>query len=180
MITVTGTCGLQWQPGTLAPRWEPQGLNLDILASRHSVTIGKRLISPTKTQPKHSHHHTANLSSPPTTAIIMSSEPSLTINGSASSISRSSLPHSSPLYTAYPTSFREVLQITCLLLIASYLARTVATQQLCSNRLFNADKGSVFTRDGRNALEASVIVSRGYRKRGVASLCELRLRIQSC
>src|SRR5262249_4348642 len=33
--------------------------------------------------------------------------------------------------------------------------------------LFNSGRGAVFTRDGTNELEASVMVSRGYKKRGV-------------
>ncbi|PUU80033.1 nucleophile aminohydrolase [Tuber borchii] len=100
----------------------------------------------------------------------MPQKPSLTINGGAGSISRSSLPPSSPLYTAYTTSLREVLQTTYPLLLAGHSALAVATHAVTlleNNPLFNAGKGSVFTRDGRNELEASVMVSRGYRKRGV-------------
>ncbi|PUU80396.1 hypothetical protein B9Z19DRAFT_1123648 [Tuber borchii] len=58
----------------------------------------------------------------------MFQKPSLTINCSASSISRPSLPHSSPLYSLYPTCFRQVLQTTHPLLIASYSVVTVTTQ----------------------------------------------------
>ncbi|CAZ81387.1 unnamed protein product [Tuber melanosporum] len=100
----------------------------------------------------------------------MPQKPSLIIHGGAGSISHSSLPPSSPLYTAYTTSLRQVLQTTCPLLLAGHSALTAATQAatlLENNPLFNAGKGSVFTRDGRNELEASVMVSRGYRKRGV-------------
>ncbi|RPA91155.1 N-terminal nucleophile aminohydrolase [Choiromyces venosus 120613-1] len=100
----------------------------------------------------------------------MPRKPSLTIHGGAGSISHSSLPPSSPLYTAYTTSIREVLESTYPLLLAGHSALTAATHAatlLENNPLFNAGKGSVFTRDGRNELEASVMVSRGYRKRGV-------------
>ncbi|PWW77921.1 N-terminal nucleophile aminohydrolase [Tuber magnatum] len=100
----------------------------------------------------------------------MPQKPSLTIHGGAGSISHSSLPPSSPLYTAYTASIREVLRATYPLLLAGHSALTAATHAVTlleDNPLFNASKGSVFTRDGRNELEASVMVSRGYRKRGV-------------
>lgn len=42
-----------------------------------------------------------------------------------------------------------------------------AVLQLEDNPLFNAGRGAVFTRDGLNELEASVMVSRGHAKRGV-------------
>lgn len=44
---------------------------------------------------------------------------------------------------------------------------THAVVQLENNPLFNSGHGAVFTRDGINQLEASVIVSRGFKKRGV-------------
>jgi L-asparaginase len=44
---------------------------------------------------------------------------------------------------------------------------THAVTLLENNALFNSGHGAVFTRDGTNELEASVMVSRGYRKRGV-------------
>ncbi|AEO63941.1 uncharacterized protein THITE_2109557 [Thermothielavioides terrestris NRRL 8126] len=44
---------------------------------------------------------------------------------------------------------------------------THAVVQLEDNPLFNAGRGAVFTRDGTNELEASVMVSRGRAKRGV-------------
>lgn len=44
---------------------------------------------------------------------------------------------------------------------------TYAAEQLENSPLFNSGHGSVFTRDGINELEASVMVSQGYRKRGV-------------
>jgi L-asparaginase len=42
-----------------------------------------------------------------------------------------------------------------------------AVEKLENNPLFNSGHGAVFTRDGINELEASVMVSRGHRKRGV-------------
>lgn len=44
---------------------------------------------------------------------------------------------------------------------------TFAVTQMENNPLFNAGHGAVFTRDGINELEASVMVSRGHAKRGV-------------
>lgn len=44
---------------------------------------------------------------------------------------------------------------------------TYAVQLLEDNPLFNSGHGAVFTRDGLNELEASVMVSRGFKKRGV-------------
>ncbi|KAI1073789.1 N-terminal nucleophile aminohydrolase [Whalleya microplaca] len=46
-------------------------------------------------------------------------------------------------------------------------AATHAVIQLEENPLFNSGRGAVFTRDGTNELEASVMVSRGRAKRGV-------------
>lgn len=61
--------------------------------------------------------------------------------------------------TASPSSPSELpssLQTAC-----------YAVALLEDNPLFNSGKGAVFTRDGINELEASVMVSRGYKKRGV-------------
>ncbi|KAI1743047.1 L-asparaginase precursor [Xylaria scruposa] len=44
---------------------------------------------------------------------------------------------------------------------------TYAVVKLENNPLFNSGHGAVFTRDGINELEASVMVSRGFAKRGV-------------
>lgn len=44
---------------------------------------------------------------------------------------------------------------------------THAVVQLENDPLFNSGHGAVFTRDGINELEASVMVSRGFKKRGV-------------
>ncbi|KAF6524102.1 hypothetical protein HZS61_012601 [Fusarium oxysporum f. sp. conglutinans] len=44
---------------------------------------------------------------------------------------------------------------------------TYAVRLLENNPLFNSGHGAVFTRDGAIELEASVMVSRGYKKRGV-------------
>ena len=46
-------------------------------------------------------------------------------------------------------------------------AATFAVTLLENDPLFNSGHGAVFTRDGINELEASVMVSRGFKKRGV-------------
>jgi isoaspartyl peptidase/L-asparaginase-like protein (Ntn-hydrolase superfamily) len=46
-------------------------------------------------------------------------------------------------------------------------AVTASVMALEDDPLFNAGRGAVFTRDGINELEASVMVSRGRAKRGV-------------
>ncbi|CAJ2505789.1 Uu.00g131830.m01.CDS01 [Anthostomella pinea] len=46
-------------------------------------------------------------------------------------------------------------------------AATYAVTKLENDALFNSGHGAVFTRDGINELEASVMVSRGFAKRGV-------------
>lgn len=51
-----------------------------------------------------------------------------------------------------------------------------AVRQLEDNPLFNAGRGAVFTRDGINELEASVMVSRGRAKRGVGVMGLRRVR----
>lgn len=53
---------------------------------------------------------------------------------------------------------------------------TFAVTQLEDNPLFNAGHGAVFTRDGINELESSVMVSRGYLKRGVGVMGLRRVR----
>ncbi|CAM1505725.1 Fc.00g113620.m01.CDS01 [Cosmosporella sp. VM-42] len=53
---------------------------------------------------------------------------------------------------------------------------TYAVVLLEANPLFNSGHGAVFTRDGINELEASVMVSRGYKKRGVGVMGLRRVR----
>ncbi|OAA69077.1 L-asparaginase precursor [Cordyceps fumosorosea ARSEF 2679] len=53
---------------------------------------------------------------------------------------------------------------------------THAVAQLEDEPLFNSGHGAVFTRDGVNELEASVMVSRGFRKRGVGVMGLRRVR----
>jgi L-asparaginase len=100
----------------------------------------------------------------------MSSTPRIILHGGAGSISRTNVPPDSPAYQAYVSSLRQILTST----YTSLLAGASALDAACSavvlfedNPLFNCGKGAVFTRAGKNELEASVMVSSGYGKRGV-------------
>jgi L-asparaginase len=69
----------------------------------------------------------------------------------------------------YRKSLRFILNSAYVLLSRGADALEVATHAVTlleDDPLFNASKGAVFTRDGKNELEASVMVSRGKRKRG--------------
>ncbi|EPE25657.1 N-terminal nucleophile aminohydrolases (Ntn hydrolases) [Glarea lozoyensis ATCC 20868] len=104
--------------------------------------------------------------------------PRLIIHGGAGNILPSNLP---PLkYKAYHDSLLRILAETHRFLTspssfpletsASATALdtvTYAVTQLENNPLFNSGHGAVFTRDGVNELEASVMVSKGKKKRGV-------------
>ena len=59
------------------------------------------------------------------------------------------------------------ITITTTTLPSALAVATHAVVLLEQNPLFNAGHGAVFTRDGINELEASVMVSRGHAKRGV-------------
>ncbi|MCJ1254210.1 hypothetical protein MMC24_002024 [Lignoscripta atroalba] len=93
----------------------------------------------------------------------------LIIHGGAGAITRSNLPPAS--YSAYTSALLSVNRSTSLLLSRGTPALDAATNavtHLENNPLFNCGKGAVFTRSGTIELEASVMVSRGYRKRGCA------------
>jgi L-asparaginase len=104
--------------------------------------------------------------------------PRLIIHGGAGNILPSNLPP--PKYKAYHDSLLKILAETHRFLTspssfplststsASALdTATYAVTQLENNPLFNSGHGAVFTRDGVNELEASVMVSKGKKKRGV-------------
>lgn len=96
-------------------------------------------------------------------------KPRVIIHGGAGNITREYLPPKS--YQSYRASLLIILRYTEI-----YLARganaldaaTYAVRLLEDNPLFNCGHGAVFTRTGTIELEASVMVSRGYQKRGVA------------
>ncbi|KAK4156602.1 nucleophile aminohydrolase [Chaetomidium leptoderma] len=72
-----------------------------------------------------------------------------------------------PTQTGNPPSPTGNPHSSSLLLPTALAVATHAVTLLENNPLFNAGHGAVFTRDGTNELEASVMVSRGHAKRGV-------------
>ena len=81
----------------------------------------------------------------------------------------STLPPS--LWAQYRSSLLSILRSTSSLLDSGASALDAATHAVAifeEDPLFNCGKGAVFTRDGTIELEASVMVSRGWRKRGAA------------
>jgi len=111
---------------------------------------------------------------PPSSSIT----PRLIIHGGAGNILPSNLPPQK--YKAYHDSLLRILSHTHHFLTspssfplatassASALDTvTFAVTQLEDNPLFNSGHGAVFTRDGVNELEASIMVSKGKKKRGV-------------
>ncbi|RPA72050.1 N-terminal nucleophile aminohydrolase [Ascobolus immersus RN42] len=98
--------------------------------------------------------------------------PRLIIHGGAGSITRTNLPPDSASYRAYVSSLSAIVKETFPLLTSHNTALDVAVHAvklLEDNPLFNAGKGAVFTTEGKNELEASVMVSGGpgAEKRGV-------------
>ncbi|MCJ1295845.1 hypothetical protein MMC34_007409 [Xylographa carneopallida] len=94
--------------------------------------------------------------------------PRIIIHGGAGNITRANLPP--PAWSLYRNSLLHILRATSALLASGTSALDAATSAatlLEENPLFNCGKGAVFTRAGTIELEASVMVSRGYRKRGV-------------
>lgn len=95
--------------------------------------------------------------------------PRIIIHGGAGNITRDNLPEKA--YNAYRSALLAILHD------ANYRLRlpgataldvsTYAVTLLENNGLFNSGHGAVYTTEGRHELEASVMVSRGYRKRGV-------------
>ncbi|KAK4168203.1 nucleophile aminohydrolase [Cladorrhinum sp. PSN259] len=107
-------------------------------------------------------------------------QPRIIIHGGAGQITPETLPPT--LYHEYRASLLTVISKTHAymltplpsptassrpLLPSSLAVSTYAVTLLEDNPLFNAGHGAVFTRDGTNELEASVMVSRGHSKCGV-------------
>ncbi|MCJ1304960.1 hypothetical protein MMC08_007773 [Hypocenomyce scalaris] len=93
--------------------------------------------------------------------------PRLIIHGGAGNITRANLPPSS--YTLYASTLLHINRSTTNLLARGAPALDAATHAVSlleDSPLFNCGKGAVFARNGTIELEASVMVSRGYRKRG--------------
>jgi L-asparaginase len=94
--------------------------------------------------------------------------PRIIIHGGAGNITRDNLPPKS--YSAYRESLLSILsRAEDKLRVPGAAALDVATfavSLLEENPLFNAGRGAVYTTNGTHELEASVMVSKGYIKRG--------------
>ena len=95
--------------------------------------------------------------------------PRIILHGGAGNITRENLSKDS--YLAYRNAMLDILQdANSKLLLPGANALDIATYAVSlleNNGLFNSGHGAVFTTAGTHELEASVMVSRGYRKRGV-------------
>lgn len=105
-------------------------------------------------------------------------KPRIIIHGGCGNITRANLPASQ--WSAYRSSLLSLLQSSSHALsnphaTALDIATTTVTH-LEDNPLFNAGRGAVFTRAGTIELEASVMVSQGYRKRGVGVMGVTRVK----
>lgn len=105
-------------------------------------------------------------------------KPRIILHGGCGNITRDNLPPK--LWQAYKSSLLSILHNSVTELSKPHAtALSIATQtvtQLENNPLFNAAHGAVFTRNGTIELEASVMVSRGYRKRGVGVMGVTKVR----
>ncbi|KAL8399699.1 hypothetical protein RB594_000195 [Gaeumannomyces avenae] len=108
--------------------------------------------------------------------------PRLIIHGGAGNITPGNLPPDR--YNAFRTALLTIVSKTHTYITTPRDSRLPtaldaavnAVLQLEDNPLFNAGHGAVFTRDGVNELEASVMVSRGRAKRGVGATGLRRMR----
>ncbi|KAL7811587.1 N-terminal nucleophile aminohydrolase [Trichoderma gracile] len=119
-------------------------------------------------------------------------QPRLIIHGGAGNIQRSNFP--AEKYAAYRDALLSIVTKTQAFMNSSSTSSpypypekrtrppsaldiaTHAVVLLEDNPLFNSGHGAVFTRDGINELEASVMVSRGLKKRGVGVMGLRRVR----
>ncbi|CAI6331768.1 unnamed protein product [Periconia digitata] len=104
--------------------------------------------------------------------------PRIIIHGGAGNITRNTI--SKERYDAYQASLRRILAESATLLnqkgATALDVATYAVSLLEDDELYNSGKGAVFTRKGKNELECSIMVSNGYRKRGVGCMMLQRAR----
>lgn len=97
-------------------------------------------------------------------------QPRVIIHGGAGNITKDNL--SPALWIEHRDALMTILQSTRQILQAQQTTAIDAAEHAVSlleeNPLFNAGKGAVFNLAGENELEASIMVSRGKRKRGAA------------
>ncbi|KAL7806708.1 N-terminal nucleophile aminohydrolase [Trichoderma aethiopicum] len=125
---------------------------------------------------------------PPVSEAKLRIQPRLIIHGGAGNIQRSNFPPEK--YAAYRDALLSIVTKTQTFMNSSPSSynekiknhpsaldiATHAVVLLEDNPLFNSGHGAVFTRDGVNELEASVMVSRGLKKRGVGVMGLRRVR----
>ncbi len=96
-------------------------------------------------------------------------KPRIIIHGGAGNITRDNLP--AKAYNAYKDTLEQIVEAAnSRLRLPGATALDVATYAVTlleNNGMFNSGHGAVYTTNGTHELEASVMVSRGYRKRGV-------------
>lgn len=104
--------------------------------------------------------------------------PRIIIHGGAGNVNRSTL--TPEAHAIYKSALLDILAESHALLVrpeATALdVATHAVHLLENNPLFNAGHGAVFTTSGTHELEASVMVSKGYRKRGVGVMLVDRVK----
>jgi hypothetical protein len=97
--------------------------------------------------------------------------PRIIIHGGAGNLNRATIPKES--YETYRSSLLTILESSSELLSkpdATILdVATHAVSLLEDDPLYNSGKGAVFTRAGTQELESSIMVSNGYKKRGVGT-----------
>ncbi|KAF1941665.1 L-asparaginase precursor [Clathrospora elynae] len=107
---------------------------------------------------------------PPTTNSYI--KPRIIIHGGAGNLTRTSIPRCR--YDEYRVSLDRILAKSADLLskpgISALDVATYAVSLLEDDPLYNSGKGAVFTRGGENELECSIMVSNGYKKRGVGCM----------
>lgn len=95
--------------------------------------------------------------------------PRIVLHGGGGNITKENLPPKA--YDAYKSAMLAILHSSHSLLqqpgATALDVATYAVTQMEDNALFNSGHGAVFTTAGTHELEASVMVTRGYRKRGV-------------
>lgn len=98
--------------------------------------------------------------------------PRIIIHGGAGNLTKHSLPRER--YDAYQASLRRILASSVDVLsnpdTKALDVATFAVTLLEDDPLYNSGKGAVFTREGKNELESSIMVSNGHRKRGVGCM----------
>jgi L-asparaginase len=98
--------------------------------------------------------------------------PRIIIHGGAGNLTKITLPRDR--YNAYTTSLTRILTSASTLLstpgISALDVATYAVSLLEDDPLYNSGHGAVFTRAGHNELECSIMVSDGYKKRGVGCM----------